>query len=352
MDIYPQRIVSLCSGVGWLDEGLRLGLEWFGFASRVVAYVERDSYAAAVLLARMADASLEPAPISDSIEDIGDEFRGCVDWLVAGFPCQPWSHAGKQQGADDERWLWPAIADCIRRVRPSGIFLENVPGLISGGGLEHVLVSLAEMGFDAEWGCLTAEAVGASHRRERVFIVADARRYSRETRQRRLQRKANQPKERLPDDPQLRSAAMGDASRATSERNTGKVFGAKTKGNRTRRTDGLCVDGPQPANTAVGHTECARPQGNRPADTKRRDIAGPSDADRGIFAPGPQADWRAIPEYLWQAIEPGFCELVDGSPVVLDASRADQLRCAGNGCMAIQAAAAFVELNRRLATKT
>jgi DNA (cytosine-5)-methyltransferase 1 len=103
-----------------------------------------------------------------------------VDCFLAGFPCQPHSTAGKRAGTDDARWIWPDIA---RIVRDSGawlVVLENVPGLLTSGGYGPVLGDLAEMGFAAEWGCLSAASVGASHERERVFIVgvADALRVS------------------------------------------------------------------------------------------------------------------------------------------------------------------------------
>ena len=91
---------------------------------------------------------------------------------VAGFPCQPWSAAGKRDGTGDERWLWPAIAQCLSVVKPPLCFLENVPGLLSGGGLELVLSDLAAMGFDAEWGVLGHDKFGGQHRRERIWIVA------------------------------------------------------------------------------------------------------------------------------------------------------------------------------------
>lgn len=90
---------------------------------------------------------------------------------TAGFPCQPVSVAGKRLAQEDERWLWPWIARAVREVRPRLVMLENVPGLFHSG-FGDVLGGLAEGGFDAEWGVVSAAAVGAPHLRERVWILA------------------------------------------------------------------------------------------------------------------------------------------------------------------------------------
>ena len=162
------RSIELCAGYG----GFTLGLRDYGI--RTVAYVERDSYAAATLVARMAEQRLDQAPIWDDLCTFdGTAWRGRVDLITAGFPCQPFSTAGNQRGVDDERWIWPNIAGIIADVRPRYVFLENVTGLIRAG-LAHVLADLAALGFDAEWGVLSAAAVGAPHRRQRVWILADA----------------------------------------------------------------------------------------------------------------------------------------------------------------------------------
>lgn len=163
------NVLALCSGIGGLELGLKLAT---GGRARAVGYVERDAYAAAVLMARMADSSLERAPIWDDLTtfDAGP-WRGAVDLVAAGFPCQPWSVAGKQRGLDDHRWIWPDIARIIGECEPSLVFIENVPGILRHG-LPAVLQDLAALGFDAEWGCVRASDVGAPHRRERVFVLA------------------------------------------------------------------------------------------------------------------------------------------------------------------------------------
>jgi len=166
--------LALCAGVGGLELGVRQALGRF---YRTVGYVERDAYCASVLVARMADASLDPAPLFRDLESFdGEAWCGCVDLITAGFPCQPASVAGKHGGRGDARWVWPAVAECIRRVGPRYVFLENVRGLLSvdrGHAFGEVLGDLADLGFDAEWGVFSAsESAGAPHRRERLFVLA------------------------------------------------------------------------------------------------------------------------------------------------------------------------------------
>jgi len=153
---------------------MELALRLAGIPARTVAHVERDAYAAATLVARMEEAHLDRAPIwSDLTTFDGGAFRGRVDLVTAGFPCQPFSSAGQRLGVDDDRWLWPAVWQCVRDMGPRFLFLENVPQLVRHG-LPHVLADLAQDGWDAEWGLLTASAVGAPHKRERLWLLADA----------------------------------------------------------------------------------------------------------------------------------------------------------------------------------
>ena len=161
--------VAICAGVGGLELGLELVLPDY----RTVVYVEREAYAAAILVARMAEGALAPAAVWDDVDTFdGRRWRGCVSIVSAGFPCQPWSAAGKGAGVEDERWIWPSIAQRIGEIRPDFVFLENVPPIVLRGGLATVLGSLAELGFHAEWDLFRAADVGASHRRERVYVLA------------------------------------------------------------------------------------------------------------------------------------------------------------------------------------
>ncbi len=160
--------LALCAGIG----GLELGLCRVWPDLRTVCWVERDHFAASILVSRMREGALDEAPVWDDLSTFnGAAWRGCVDLVSAGYPCQPFSVAGKRGGEGDDRHLWPHVARVIRDVGPRWVVLENVPGHVTLG-LPDVLGELAEMGYDAEWGCYTAEQAGCAHRRERLFVLA------------------------------------------------------------------------------------------------------------------------------------------------------------------------------------
>ncbi len=171
------RELSLFSGAGGGLLASRL-LGW-----RTIGYVENDDYCQRIIAQRIRDGFLDRAPIFGDIRAfIGDgfaaQYQGMADVVSAGFPCQPFSTAGKRAGADDPRNMWPQTADALRVVRPRFAFLENVPGLLTGshGYFGTILSELAALGYDARWGVLSACAIGAPHTRERLFILAYASR--------------------------------------------------------------------------------------------------------------------------------------------------------------------------------
>lgn len=164
------RGISLCAGVGGLDLGLHLAEPGY----RTVCHVERNSFAAAVLVARMADASLAPAPVWDDLRSFdGRPWRGRVHLVTAGYPCQPFSLSGNRLGAEDPRHLWPEVARIVREIGPEWCFFENVPGHLSLG-FDHVARELQGMGYRVAAAVVSAAEVGAPHLRERMFILAHA----------------------------------------------------------------------------------------------------------------------------------------------------------------------------------
>jgi DNA (cytosine-5)-methyltransferase 1 len=161
------RELALFAGCGGGLLGSRL-LGW-----RTVCGVELEPYRREVLLRRQRDGLLDVFPIWDDVRTFdGRAWRGAVDIVTAGFPCQPFSIAGKKRGGEDERNGWPDTIRIIREVGPRFALLENVPGLLVHEYFGEVLGGLAEAGFDAEWCVLGADDVGAPHRRKRLWILA------------------------------------------------------------------------------------------------------------------------------------------------------------------------------------
>ena len=139
---------------------------------RTVCAVEWEPYPASVLCARQNDGLLPPFPVWDDVQTFdGKPWRGIVDVVSGGFPCQDISAAGKGAGIDGERsGMWREMARIIHEVRPKFVFVENSP-MLTSRGLGVVLGDLAKMGFDAKWGVLGAADVGANHKRDRIWIV-------------------------------------------------------------------------------------------------------------------------------------------------------------------------------------
>lgn len=165
------RHLDVCAGIGGFSLGLKLAL---GDGVRTVGYVEREAFAASVLLARMEDETLERAPVwCGPLEDLdGGELRGHVDILTAGFPCQPYSAAGKREGDSDERAIWPRIKELAAAVQPNVLFLENV----RVAAFRQPFDDIQDMGFALlDAAALTASDLGAGHHRRRVFVLAHRR---------------------------------------------------------------------------------------------------------------------------------------------------------------------------------
>lgn len=172
MQHQPLRELSLFTGAG----GGILGSMLLGH--HIVGAVEQNEYCCRVLEQRQRDGILERFPIfqtdiRDFIrEGYAELYKGHCDIVSGGFPCQPFSVAGKQLGAADPRNMWPATIAVIRAVRPRFAFLENVPAILSSGYFGTILGDLAESGYDCRWRILSAAEMGAPHLRNRVWIVA------------------------------------------------------------------------------------------------------------------------------------------------------------------------------------
>jgi DNA (cytosine-5)-methyltransferase 1 len=160
--------LSLFSGIGGLDLGLdRVGMTCVG-------QVEIDPFCRRVLAKHWPE-----VPRHDDVRTAPAWWLGtarpAVHLVAGGFPCQPFSTAGRRRGVADERWGWPWFWDVVRVARPRYVLVENVAALLRDtDAWGWILADLAEGGYDADWDCIPAAAVGAPHRRDRLFLVAHA----------------------------------------------------------------------------------------------------------------------------------------------------------------------------------
>ena len=163
--------LSLFSGVGGglLDTHL-LGWECIG-------YVEWNDYCQRVIRQRIIDGRLPRAPIFCDVrafisDGYAAAYQGMVDIVTAGFPCQPFSVAGRQKGESDERNMWPATLDVLRAVRPQYALLENVSGLLAHRYIQRIFRDLAQSGFNARWCVLGGHDVGGISDGKRLWVIA------------------------------------------------------------------------------------------------------------------------------------------------------------------------------------
>jgi len=298
------RELALFAGAG----GGILAGELLGW--RVVCAVECDAYAAGVLVARQLDGLLPPFPVWDDVRtfDAG-RWRGVVDVVSGGFPCQDISVAGKGAGIDGERsGLWCHMARIVGEVRPRYVFVENSPALVTRG-LVRVLSDLTALGYDCRWTVLGAANVGAPHQRDRLWLVAHAHGIAGHP-----WRPSDSTKE--PRGWHLDRSGVGahPVAHADSLRQS-QPKGRKRK---ERRWLGDCGD-EQPA---------------------LRDPYGARLAQRQGVQGHPREELAALERADWWELEPAVGRVVDGL-----AHRVDRLRCLGNGQVPQCAAGAWRLLN-------
>ena len=369
MDNTVINTISLFSGVGMLDEGLHAGLGFLGIRSRTVMYAEREAYPVSVLEARMEEGSLPPAPVwfGDLCELDASQFYGVVDCIVAGFPCQDLSLAGRRAGLDGKRsGLFFEVVRIARDCGARYLFLENVAGIASAsatvvdeaeGALDEraaarVLGELADLGWNAEWVTISASDIGASHGRARWFCWAW-----------RLENPVShgapkRPQEQRGDAQGIRAPkCAGDSGDAGTAMDDAKSRSLREHQHHQRES--------------AGNGNCPTSAGDELADTSStgregREQLGALHGNRGgekahgsteqlcvpLFAPGP-ADpaWPGIIQqwpHLAPALEPSFHRMADGLAYDMDDCRPQRLKCCGNGVVAAQASFALVGLVRRM----
>lgn len=307
--------LSLFTGAGGGVLGTHHLLGW-----KTCGYVEWNEYCQRVIAARIADGYLTSAPIFTDVREFvqsgaAEQYRGIADVVAAGFPCQPFSVAGKQLAANDERNMWPATRDVIRIVQPRSVLLENVPGLVSCGYIGTVIADLAALGYVGRWGVIGAADAGAPHKRDRLWIVADA---SCRRRSESGERKVQQP---------WRAKVVGSSQ---------TVADPASK---------LCDGREHHAGCDSQHAQAIPQLGNRrdaadvadPDATGRQELHAATITSRqGSSTGAPVGWWLRDPG---DEPESGVGRVADGV-----AHRVDRLKAAGNGQVSIVAARAWREL--------
>jgi len=275
---------SLFSGIGGLD----LGLERAGM--KVIWQSEIDPYCNKVLKKHWPEVANH-----GNIKQIDWTTVKRPDVICGGYPCQPFSTAGKRRGTDDPRHLWPWVRNAISALQPTYAILENVRGHLSMGGLQ-VIGELAEIGYDAEWRVVSAAGVGAPHRRDRIIIVAYPNGASRQQQPKRQIQKSNIG--RCSEDVADSASKCSDGRQCGKHRTQFKEKGLQ-KQTRTGGTD-------------VAHADSVRPQAAR------------TEQQAAIFTRGDSNHYRHMATGQWET-EPDVGRVADGV-----SNRVDRLRGLGN----------------------
>ena len=307
--------LALCAGVGGLERGIESVLP----GSRTICYVEGETYPASVLASKMESGSLPKAPIWSNVRTFdGKPWRGKISFLSGGFPCQPYSTAGKQLADKDPRDLWPDFARIIGEVRPHFIFLENVPNVVKWA-LPTVLKDLSKMGYDAAWCVVAASQVGAPHKRSRWFLFA----YSNHTSEpiMRLHGSQSSPQEfKGIDMAHTNSESYSKPQRTDQEL---RQKGSRLEGGKDQRETGDFIGS---RSEKISNSERIRGRQN---NRFRKSNESNQDGKRGDFGG-------------WWEVEPPMGRMVDGV-----ADWVHRMRACGNGVVPQQAAYAYSILMER-----
>jgi len=277
---------------------------------RTVCAVEWEPYPTSVLIARQNEGVLPPFPIWDDVRTFdGRPWRGRIDVVSGGFPCQDISAAGKGAGIDGERsGMWAHMARIIREVGPRYCFVENSP-MLTSRGLGRVLGDLAAMGYDARWGVLGAVDAGAPHKRDRIWIVgSDTNRGRRQI--------------------GVQSDIGPKIRQQTPQRNDADGFCEDVADTEKQRARGL------PIGTSSGYTRLGF-GGEDVADTSVEDV------ERQRVSIGIQQERSAASCSSWWATEPDVGRVAHGV-----AARVDRLKAIGNGQVPAVAALAWRILSK------
>ena len=296
---------------------------------RTVCAVEFAAYPRSVLLARQRDGMLPRFPIWDDVTTFdGNPWRGRVDVVSGGFPCQDISVAGKGEGLSGERsGLWSEMARIISEVQPRFAFVENSP-MLTSRGLGVVLGDLSQMGYNCEWGVVGADDAGAPHRRDRIWILAYARVYGSQATE---QDGCDRTKGSGPNPIRIRveGCRATEGQHPIGQLANANVFGCLHGQAEERPTKGGVHAQREPEPSGEDVANATGEQGGRLFERTL-----PANACAGSYGRG-QADW-------WST-EPGLGRVANGV-----ANRVDRLKAIGNGQVPAAASLAWNTLYERI----
>jgi len=346
------KILSICSGYGGIELGLDIALG----EAHTVCYVENEISVASILASHMEDGTLDPAPVWSDLRTFDAKpWRGKVDILSGGFPCQPHSVAGRKKGKDDSRELSGEVYRIAEELGYPTLFLENVPGIMRFY-YDNIRPSLQEMGYTVKEGLFTANETGAPHRRQRLFILAytpssgigdiarkarrklgieDVRQGDRQTCTVRTQTTGGE----LAD-----SKHDGLTASKVREGQSGTIHDRCEEGtDNTRQPTG--VHPPRNAPEELADSECIGTQGEATGQqpTEQWIDHHCEEVFYPLYPPGPtdHEGWSYLLDIMPEA-QPAFCNVLDGTPKGV----ARRLQAAGNGVIPLLAAYSFLYLTR------
>ena len=298
---------------------------------RTVCAVEWEPYPASVLCARQNDGVLPPFPIWDDVCSFdGKPWRGIVDVISGGFPCQDISAAGKGAGIDGERsGMWREMARIICEVQPRFVFVENSP-MLTSRGLGAVLGDLATMGFDAKWGVLGANDIGANHQRDRIWIRAEQMGYAYNDGQ-----TATQVCPSLVEGSDRSSTQQEQTCQSEgSGQQYAELANTQRMGWQERSSERGTLE-KQEGSSDLGYGSQTSGKGQTPADTQRTGLEGWEDCRKQ------KVTWTwgggaSIGDREWWATEPNVGRVAHGL-----AARMERIKAIGNGQVPLCAATAW-----------
>jgi DNA (cytosine-5)-methyltransferase 1 len=332
--------LALFAGAG----GGILGGKLLGW--RTVCAVEWEPYPASVLVARQNDGFLPPFPIWDDVQTFdGKPWRGIVDVVSGGFPCQDISSAGRGAGIDGERsGMWREMARIIHEVQPRFAFVENSP-MLTSRGLGTVLGDLASMGFDARWGVLGAADVGANHQRDRIWIIAKRRGhvpYAQHNRIGRWEQQQESVKEKNVAYSKSLRYWNGRKERDFLEQDGGQVGSLCSITSSTSEqssdlayTKELFCNGSN-NNIRISMEREAQSESGNDCWQKAISNTDVPQQQRGSISSGVQQKYSYTCDSRWWEVEPDLGRVADGV-----AARVDRLKAIGNGQVPLCAATAW-----------